>query len=456
MSRRSVPARLGLAGLAAVFVAVAQPAAARAQEQLGNKNDVDEAFFGFSARFSKLRDGDAQPDAKDKALAEVVAKYYVYHLTWKSYRDDNKSADSGLPKIRKDLLDLMMLPATQSGKNKEFMKLLAPELIKCFQQVLALDYTENHLPVTHCALMLPALAKCRQPEVHDFLMKLARTEADPKDRSRPQNFIRMCAVRALGEFSNPVWSKVDDQGDPQAEKKKAERDLDRLAFLAETYIIQPYPPEGTTPEHRDAWIYARREGVKALAQFQTPAVVNDKGKVAGPAAYYLMYLTSGGALPNAPPLTISERMEALIGLCQMKAGESPGYNTELAVYIVASCLADVVEEYAQDYAYFAVAPKSKDDPKRLAKVPWTNYAQRIEAALDVMSANVPKDSAAGKKLAVLLAKEGGPVIPTLRVMAARKQVTDRQLLATTARGLVPPSMEVFQGNKQWTIPAPMK
>jgi hypothetical protein len=449
--------RLSLAGVAAVFLTLAGPPAATAQEQLGSKADVDEPFFLGAARFAKLRDGEAQPDpAKDKALIEVAAKYHVYHLTWKTYRDDIKSSESGLPKLRKDLNDLMTAPATQSGKNKEFMKLLAHELIGCFKQVLALKFEENHQAVTHGALMLQALAKCRQAEVHDFLMEIARTPADPADRSTPRNFIRMCAVRALGEFNNPHWAGVDDKGNPQAEKAKLQRDKDRLDFLANNYIIRPYPPEGSDAEHREAWIYARREGIKALAQVQVPALANDKGKITGPAAFYLMYLANGGALPDGPPLTMSERLEAVIGLCQLKAGETPGYNTELAVYIIAGCLADMTEEYNQDHLYFSVPPKSKDDPKRQPKLPWTNYAQRLEVALDVLAANVPKDSAAGKKLAALLEPKNGPLLPALKQVKDRAKVSNPQLVINAARGLVPPSMEVYQGNKDWVLKAPAK
>src|SRR5207248_4595103 len=121
------------------------------------------------ARFDKLSEGEVQPDGKDKALLQLAAKYYTYQLTWKAVQQD-KTEGGGATKFKKDLEDRMTKLASQPRNNKEFLKQFAHELVVVFKEMLALDFRSYHYAVTNTALMLPALAKCRQEEVHEYLM----------------------------------------------------------------------------------------------------------------------------------------------------------------------------------------------------------------------------------------------------------------------------------------------
>src|SRR5438270_2973232 len=238
------PCRRGLYGGLAVLLLCAWTGGAKAQEQLGTQDTVYTPFKlpDTRNRWDKLVSGDMKPDAKDKALCQLAARYFTYRLTWSGVHKETKdTVDGGAVAIQKELDGVMTAPGTQSGKNKEFMKMFTRELVAAFKEVLALDMRNYHFAVTRCALMMPSMAKSRQPEVHDYLLDIVK----PKGDSTTLPFIRMCAVRALGEFNNPHWSKIEDQDDPtnKEQKAKLKRDLDRLEAVA-GYIAWPYAPGG--------------------------------------------------------------------------------------------------------------------------------------------------------------------------------------------------------------------
>src|SRR5947209_6628535 len=222
------PCRRGLYGGLALLVLCGWTAAAKAQDQLGSQDTIVTPFKlpDAKGRWEKLTSGDVKPDAKDKALSQLAARYYTYRLTWSTvHKETKETTGGGVVAIQKELDSLMVAPATQSGKNKEFMKMFTRELIAAFKEILALDMRNYHIAVTNCALMMPSMAKSRQPEVHDYLLDIVKPA---KSDSTTLPFIRMCAVRALGEFNNPHWSKIEDQDDPAQVKAKLERDLARL------------------------------------------------------------------------------------------------------------------------------------------------------------------------------------------------------------------------------------
>jgi hypothetical protein len=438
-----------LVGLALAALVLGGVVPAVQAQQLGSKADTEEPYLREQARFNKLRDGEAKPEPKDKSVIEVAARYFVFRVTWTTIQND-KSPDSGMPAVHARFRELMQHPATVSGKNKEFMKLLAHEMVGCLKQVLKLDFKDNYQSVTNGALMLPWLAKCRQDDVDDYLLDLAKAGADGKPVVHP--FIRMCAVKGLGEFNAPGEPRLDDPNDEKAQANKRARDQARVQVILQ-FIAQPYPPQGSTPDYQEAFAFVRREGVKALAKVPAPAISIDKGKVAGPVAYYLLYIiNNGNPGQEAPPFALAEKLEAALGVLQLRPVEGQPYNAELAAYGVAVALVEFANAYANDYPYFSLKDKEKDAPKRLAKLPWQAYAGRFEAGLDTMYASLPKDSPAVKKVAALRSN----VANMLSKIGQRKQIDAPTVLIDSLEGLRPAVNEVYPGIKDFVIPLPMK
>jgi hypothetical protein len=441
--------RLVLAGLT-VLVGVLAAAPAQALQQLGNTEE-ESKFTVNATAFGKLLDGTVAYDPKThKDVTNLAAKHFVYPLTWKTFQAD-KTVQGGLTFLRKRFGETMTVAATLSGKNKDFMKPLAHELIGCFKQVLDLPFEANHHAVTSAALMLQDFGKCRQEEVHEFLMELTKADKDNKFAYSP--FIRMCAIRGLGEFSNPDWAAVDDKGNalvPQV-NAKLKRDVERVRRLAE-FVNYPYAPQGTTQEHTDAYVFVRREGIKALAQSQVPAYSAElKKEVQGPAAYYLLYIAAGGKFAETPDLTLSEKVEAVLGLCNMTLKETPTYNPEFSVWVAALCLAELTVEYNRDVVYFAKVPGSKDAKalaNRLEELPWQAYAARFEDALTTLANNIPRDSAVALKNLTILKNKLGPT--TLATIKEHKKMVEPEVpsaLSAYAASIRPMNPEIYPGTK---------
>ena len=107
------PCRRGLYGGLAVLLLCGWPSIAKAQEQLGSQDTVVTPFKLPDARnrWDKLVSGDLKPDAKDKALCQLAARYYTYRLTWSTVHKETKDTiGGGAIAIQKELDSVMMAP----------------------------------------------------------------------------------------------------------------------------------------------------------------------------------------------------------------------------------------------------------------------------------------------------------------------------------------------------------
>jgi hypothetical protein len=424
LKRAAVAAWVVVAWLGGAGMAFAQ--------QEGTKSDTETPFQSYKPRFDKLVEYLEKVDpAKDKDLLAVAGRYHVYRLTWAT----EKSSVAGL---HKDLKEIMLKPATREGKNRVFMKLFAHELVLCLKNLLGRDMKTSAHVVANAALMLPVVALCKQDEVNDFLIDLLKSDKDGKQLYHP--YVRLCAVKGLGEINNPAGPRLDDQDD---DTPKRLRDLKRF-FVLRDFIDLPYPPEGKDEAHERAYEFARREGIKAMAQMTTPAVAMDKDKADGPVAASLLYYAMGGPLKNGPKLTMSERLEAALGVCNLKSSSVPSYNVPLAVHVVTKCVLDFALEYQGDYSYFKANPKA-ESRKGQAKMPWKYDAVRLMAGLDALAANASRDDPSGVQAANKLKQIAqGP----LELIARHAAVTDEiTLLRNLMKENRPANTEVYKGIK---------
>jgi hypothetical protein len=419
-------------------------------QQLGTRENTDLAFSKNRDQFNKLLSGEVPPDAaRDKVLLEVAGRYYVFRVTWPTLHTPNVKWEDGMGRVQLDFEKVMNDPATKEGKNKEFMKLLAHQLIDCFKKVLLEQKydTATSTALTNAALMLPVLARCKQPEVADFLLELARTDAKGRPALHP--FIRMCAIKGLGELSAPGGPVVDGGSDSKGAGAKGLRQLGGLDAMIK-FVDLPYQPEGQGPEYDDALAFVRREGVKALAATRLPAYEAGKDAVKAPVAYQLLRVASGSPVKVGPPYTLSEKLEAAIGLCHLKSGATR-YNVELGAFMVGKVLAEFADGYVEDFHYFSLKDKEKDAPRRQSRLPWKLYAVRLDAGVKTMVANLPKDSPVGQKL-----KSGTTAARFLDDIAKGKEIDSAAVLQQEIDAVRPSITEVYEGNKDFTVPLPAK
>jgi hypothetical protein len=257
----------------------------------------------------------------------------------------------------------------------------------------------------------------------------------------------MCAIKGMGELNAPGPPVVEAAGDAKAQAEKSRREQARLDTIVK-FIDSPYPLNVQDQEHQDALVYARREGVKALAQFQAPALELGKAAVKGPVAYHLLKVASGSPVKGALPYTLAERLDAAVGICQLKPGAKP----DLSAFVIANLMPDLANAYAEDFAFFN-AKLPKDEPKRQSLLPWKVYALRLDAGLTTMQNNIKDSKDSAKKVQDLHTS----VDKMLKDIGNHRQLDLNQLLPLVqqaAQALRPATGEVYPGNKEYVVPLP--
>jgi hypothetical protein len=423
-------------------------------QELGTKAEVEDGFSpDMKQRFRELVAGTKQFSPKDHgAIPEKAAKYYIYPVTWVTVRNAKNQQESGFPNVHKRFRDVME-DAAKGAKNEEFMRAFCKALNAAFKEVFAQKLDGNTPAVTNAALMLPIYGKCRQDEAADFLGSIIN---DPKEYHA---FVRMCAVKGLGDTFPAMTPKQLDNfaaGDDKVLAEKRDLYVKRLETVMK-YISNPLDaseyPAIRTPEHDDAFYFLRREGVKALAQFQVPALGVDakNSNVIGPAAFYLALMFNRDKQTGKYLLLPSERLEAALGLCQLNVAEVPQYRADVGLYLVGMTLVDLANEYNADIPYFGGKGKAGETPRQ-SKLPWKAVAGRMDAGLQVMIANLGKDSDLGKKASQLRAN----VDQMLKTMANHKEIGPPIVLGQFVENqLRPQSWEIYVGNKNLVITPPV-
>jgi hypothetical protein len=332
----------------------------------------------------------------------------------------------------------------KTPKNKEFMRAFAKALISCFQEVLDQDLRSSPQAVTTASLMLQTFGKCKQEDAGEFLKDVV------KDTKKYHPFIRMCAIKGLGEIF-PAYSPKQREGAEDIKPAdKLKRDLERLDTVR-AFIQNPMElSKEATREQLDAYLYLRREGIKALAQIGIPALDLTKNKVIGPAAFYLIEVLAGDQ--NGKAYTFAERLEAAIGVCQLQANVIEGYRPEVGLYFVGMTLVEMERAYFDDWTYFTGRKDPKEAPRQ-PSLPWKAVKTRVEHALDSLWVNLGKDSEAGKK-AELLRSE---VKNNLGAMGSLKGLGPQGTLQKMVEAkLRPVQWEIYTGNKEFLIREPAK
>jgi hypothetical protein len=309
------------------------------------------------ARFSDIRAGREKLNERDdRAILEEAAKYYVNRLTHPLYRKGSTETGSGsrMNDIVKDAI--RQVPAYDPKKplepnQKEFVQVFDKYLVAQVDKVLATPW-----PITHinAAMILDHIAKTGYEEVADTLIKVIE---DPKenDGTRVYALRGLKDLFALQHMQPPV---------PIKDKKREARCISVLIkFLNRTAELGDDPSD---PEI-DGFRWVRREAVMALAMTRHPWMLDPERKpmVESPTAWELLRVCCKNDLNPEP--SVKEQIEAAIGVCQLKARDTPGYQIDYAAHYLGWFLRDFTLQYLAK------------DPRNA--VAWKYQAARLQQAL---------------------------------------------------------------------------
>jgi len=434
--------------LLAVGAALLTPLGAHAQtDSLGNKQDLLAAHGKHRNRFEILLKGEDQPGAEDRAVADAFSQWYIYPLTWET----TKREEVGEMKGRNLILQLENHIKTQAipyaTKNQEFMKLWTERTVATLQQAFneTLKHPkENRVAIVNIALLLPIYARARHEKFGEYLESLLADE-------KQHDVVKLYAVKALRQYLPARARKLSD--DPDDENYKAlqqtiARDTRRVEVLLK-FVNRKW--DGMDPVVAQ---YVRREALQTLADARVPAMDLPKGgKVVSPVAYTLLrFLTPGKDGPNPPP-SLSEKVEAAIGVLKLDTRGVDGYNPEPGLYLAGQFLMEFTTEYRKDFARFGgkVAVKlEKGERRSPPELPWKFMGERLVSGLEGLKNGIRIDHPAHAK-AMKLQEKARNILGTV---VGHGQIGDTAStdLVQSVNALQPPSGALYKGSKQYQVP----
>jgi hypothetical protein len=365
---------LWMSCIAAATFAVA-PAAGQAP-----RNDEAEIVIGNNeelkpdekSHLQGWHDGKPMASA-DKRILEKAAKWYIYRLTLPQFQE--RIPPEGAPlgqgrsvyDISTELFRVLVLPDPsrniQPNENqKRYMQEFTAALIEPIDRVL-----QNAKPIAriNAAIVLARLGETGDEAVVKPLLKILNDN----------NQYDAVKLYALIGLKNVFRAK----NAPDAEKafKDVDDESDYVRDMLEFMLRKPNLPPNATPEEMEAFKYVRREAIRAVAQTRRalllkkskPILLADR-RPAQPALELLRIVRNDGI--NPPP-SLTEQIEAAIGICLMKPRE-PRYQVPYALQQLGLFFVDFADKY------------EKDRSKTTKSAMWQLESIRLQKALSNLEA----------------------------------------------------------------------
>lgn len=274
--------------------------------------------------FSRAANGDTS--AMTPELLSKAAQFYVDRLTQTEYQNPKTPAGPTMDMLYQDAIRYIPVPSAPDqplDPNKQaFLDAYSKPLV--VQLRLVLNNPEQIARV-NAARILAYLGRAGAEQAADLMLESINPNAKQSDA------VKLYCFRGLKDLLT--------YGTVKANKK------DEIVQALIDYITASHkPPQYQLPGELDAIRYVRREAVRALARWPTPANVGGKQ----PAALVLLRVMAGDGL--VPPPSLSERCAAAEGLCRMKSNKFPGYQPQYAAHQIGRFVADFLTAYNNDLA----------------------------------------------------------------------------------------------------------
>lgn len=427
-------------GFLVAGIILGAPAVGWAQGQLGTKDGLKKAYDDSSPRWKKLLSGEEAPKdgekAANNAAAKAIAEFHLYRLTHLTEPQQN------VVKEFNDFVTKYQPEVTTKRDNRRYLsEYVGPALVAAMKDVLPADGKPDRGMLVHAAMMMPAMARVKSDPVFDYFVALT---GNPKTH----DVINLYAIKGLRD-AMPITVQPDDLNlnfNDKAQNDKRARDKKYVDAL-KTFIEKKRDLSGMSYEEASAVRFIRREAIITLAQAGSPAVSAVLPKQAkkgvdnpdGLVAPTLLKVLAGNL---QPPPSSQEKIEAAIGLCNMKHPNMPEYNPNLATYLIGQLILDLSAEYSKDLQNFALVGADK----RLPFIAWKTESKRLKVGLDVF-AKANKTKAAGELLvnadSILNQMENHKALNDANLGDLRRKVNDFRTAATDTIFMTLKSPPVF-------------
>jgi hypothetical protein len=449
-------------GLAALFLGTMWARAQRLRSAQRPRNrgvelPKDEGVGDFTKRFrdknqtktfDEIKSGREQPTAKDLPVIDLAAQWYTYRVTWKHLQQ--KTAGESLASVHAQL-HTVLLDTERKAENKKFRELFTRQLVKHLREVLE---EGNLIGRINAAIMLPRVAQVSGPEMIDKLAALLQ------DR-RTEDAVRLHVIRALGEQFGRLPPPSDDKKENAARAERIRKGFGALKpYLAPALKFGENTPDAERQRATAVAGYFRREAVHALARLRQPAAAIDPktGAVNTPVAQCLARVL----LPRDPdglPPSLSEGVEAAIGLCDVRTPEGlkkDPYQKELALYLVGRFIADrLAPAFKRDQSHYrnVTVTSSKKAEHKVKAEPWLIHGARLYNALEELRGAARENKAFEQKVRDVLDR-AGPVFKAMSDPAMKRELDTgdiRSLRKLADTKIKPKSDLLFRGLEETKV-----
>ena len=353
------------------------------------------------SRLNRLKDGREAMTAEDKELLKQAAQFQLRRLTqdkyWRRQPPENKSLDDFV----EDTFKLIPMPAAQkplSDGQQQFLEAFASAYLGPIDE--ALHHREPIVKVNAARILariaeaiggsyLPSQAASGQTKVAEELLKTLKD----KDQIDAVKFWALHGLEGLFTASYSYSAVPVNERPNRRALTKADLEDQCIVALVEFVLRKPNLSPNPTPEEVEAFRYVRRQAIRALGQTRFPALMNKKEFIGTPTALVLSrVLVDDGISPTA---SLSEKLEAAIGLCQLQTNLTDGYQPDYAARAVGLFIVDLGKSFNN---------RPQVGPGQADNYPWKLFAARLLDALRAWKEANPTNTEAGKYIAALFDK----------------------------------------------------
>jgi hypothetical protein len=387
------------------------------------------------SRLNALKDGKEEITDAEKKTLEQAAQFQFRHLTqekyWRKPPPEGMTLDQWMDQ---DIFKYIPLPTPQKPLNENQQKYLAA-------------LTDAYLPPIDEALQHPqAIVRVNAARVLARIAEAGQEKAatavlNVLNDKKQHDAVKFWMFHGLaGLFNASYWTASipgNERPNRRAFAVKNEPLEDQCIQALVDYILRKanLPPNASEKEIKGVQ-YVRREAIRALGVTRLPAIMNKKQFVGTPTSLALVRVVANDGL--TPPASLSERLEAAIGLCQLQTNLADGYQPDYAAHAVGESLVELVKAYNQ---------KRGAKPGEIKPYPWGLWAARLEAALQGWKEANPKGATPSGEYIEKFADKYKTVLLTVRKEQTPVDVNDLKSWLRTP----PPNSSLFKNHPETAV-----
>ena len=294
-----------------------------------------------------MQSGKEVIDDDKKKLLEKAAKHYLYNFTdpsvqFKPYQDGaTVGNESRIRSEREALFKHIAVP--EGGKPlREEQKAYVRAFAKALEQPIK-TVIKNEKPIArvNAAMVLARLGETGLEEVAGLLCEVV---ADPEN----DDAVKLFALEGLKNLFKGERSK-DANGEIVFQRARFKNEDAEFRCVRTLVDFLKRKPAGLNPaapsEEVDAFRWVRREAIRALGAIRF-STIHGAGVQLYPALELLRVLANPQDMEPKPSL--SEQLEAAIGLCQVQprlTGDRPTYQADYAAAFVGRFVTELADRY---------------------------------------------------------------------------------------------------------------